>query len=44
MSGKCLLITGGTGFIGAALARRLAREGNHVRVFDDDSRGAATSR
>jgi UDP-glucose 4-epimerase len=33
------LITGGAGFIGAALANRLAREGHHVRVLDDLSAG-----
>jgi len=26
------LITGGAGFIGAALSNRLSREGHHVRV------------
>ncbi len=35
---RCL-ITGGAGFIGAALANRLAREGHHVRVLDDLSAG-----
>ena len=35
-----LLVTGGAGFIGAALARRLVREGHRVRVLDDGSRGA----
>ena len=34
-----LLITGGAGFIGAALANRLAAEGHHVRVLDDLSAG-----
>ena len=33
------LITGGAGFIGAALANRLAREGHHVRALDDLSAG-----
>ncbi|MBM4465600.1 MAG: NAD-dependent epimerase/dehydratase family protein [Chloroflexi bacterium] len=33
------LITGGAGFIGAALANRLVREGHHVRVLDDLSAG-----
>src|SRR5688572_19609162 len=35
-----ILITGGTGFIGAALTKRLLREGKQVRVLDDNSRGA----
>jgi UDP-glucose 4-epimerase len=33
------LITGGAGFIGAALADRLVREGHHVRALDDLSAG-----
>ncbi|MBF0353628.1 MAG: NAD-dependent epimerase/dehydratase family protein [Alphaproteobacteria bacterium] len=33
------LVTGGTGFIGAALVRRLAAGGAMVRVLDNDSRG-----
>lgn len=33
------LITGGAGFIGAALANALVREGHHVRVLDDLSAG-----
>jgi dTDP-glucose 4,6-dehydratase/UDP-glucose 4-epimerase len=35
-----LLVTGGTGFIGAALVRRLVAEGRQVRVLDNNSRGA----
>jgi len=35
---RCL-ITGGAGFIGAALANRLVKEGHHVRVLDDLSAG-----
>ncbi len=34
-----ILITGGAGFIGAALANRLVAEGHHVRVLDDLSAG-----
>ena len=35
-----ILVTGGGGFIGSALARRLVRAGHTVRVLDDFSRGA----
>ncbi|MGO9449505.1 MAG: NAD-dependent epimerase/dehydratase family protein [Candidatus Binataceae bacterium] len=35
-----ILVTGGSGFIGAALVTRLVREGHIVRVLDDNSRGA----
>lgn len=36
---KRFLITGGTGFLGAALVRRLVHDGHFVRVLDDNSRG-----
>lgn len=37
---KKYLITGGTGFIGAVLVKRLAREGQAVRVLDNNFRGS----
>lgn len=36
---KHYLVTGGSGFIGAALVHRLVRDGHRVRVLDDNSRG-----
>jgi dTDP-glucose 4,6-dehydratase/UDP-glucose 4-epimerase len=38
--GRRFLVTGGTGFIGAALTRRLVQMGGRVRVLDNNSRGA----
>lgn len=32
-------MTGGTGFLGASLVKRLLREGHAVRILDNDSRG-----
>ena len=40
MSARSLLVTGGTGFIGAALVQRLVEQGHSVRVLDNNSRGA----
>jgi nucleoside-diphosphate-sugar epimerase len=37
---QTFLVTGGTGFIGSSITRRLVREGHRVRVLDDNSRGA----
>lgn len=40
MPQKRYLVTGGTGFIGSAIVKRLVKEGNFVRVLDNDSRGS----
>lgn len=37
---KAYLVTGGTGFIGAYLVRRLIAQGQRVRVVDNDLRGS----
>lgn len=41
MKNKKYLVTGGTGFIGSALVRRLVSEGHEVRILDNNSRGVA---
>ncbi len=38
---RTYLVTGGSGFIGAALVARLVAQGHHVRVLDNNSRGHA---
>lgn len=40
MDNKHYLVTGGSGFIGAALVRWLVHEGHRVRVLDNNSRGS----
>ena len=40
MTNKHYLVTGGTGFLGAALVRGLVAQGHRVRIIDNNSRGA----
>lgn len=39
MKSKRYLVTGGTGFIGAALVKKLVQRGHEVTILDDNSRG-----
>ncbi|MDX2195178.1 MAG: NAD-dependent epimerase/dehydratase family protein [Cytophagales bacterium] len=39
---KKYIVTGGTGFIGSAIVKKLLREGHFVRVFDNNLRGSAS--
>lgn len=42
MVNKSYLVTGGAGFIGASLVKKLVREGHTVRVLDNQSRGSSS--
>ena len=40
MTAKTYLITGGAGFIGAALVKKMVKEGYNIKVLDNVSRGS----